>query len=112
MFECVSHRLHVRDCGGHIFDMWCLCVLDMHRLLAMRCRYLRIVIEAGTTYVVAARVRVGYETCVAAVELVACFRTLSIVRLRRRAATYCTCEICIDISCALYYFSLERLISI
>ena len=93
-------------------DTYSICgvcaVLDMHRLLAMRCRYLRIVIEAGTTYVVAARVRVGYETCVAAVELVACFRTLSIVRLRRRAATYCTCEICIDISCALYYFSLEK----
>ena len=58
-------------------DTYSICgvcaVLDMHRLLAMRCRYLRIVIEAGTTYVVAARVRVGYETCVAAVELVACF---------------------------------------
>ena len=95
-------------------DTYSICgvcaVLDMYRLLAMGCRYLRIyiVIEAGTTCVVAARVRIGYKTCVAAVELVACFRALSIVRLRRRAATYCTCEICIDISCALYYFSLEK----
>ena len=83
-------------------------VLDMYRLLAMRRRYMRIVVEAGTTGVVTMCVRAGYETCVAAVKLVACCKTLSMVQLRGRAAMYCTCEICIDISCALYYFSLEK----
>jgi hypothetical protein len=99
-----------------VADTYSICgvcaVLDMYRLLAMRRRYMRIVVEAGTTYVAAVCVRVGYETCVAAVKLVACCKTLIIVQLRGRAAMYCTCEICIDISCALYYFSLERLISI
>ena len=97
-------------------DAYSICgvcaVLDMYRLLAMRRRYMHIVVEARTTYVAAVCVRVGYETCVAAVKLVACCKTLIIVQLRGRAAMYCTCEICIDISCALYYFSLERLISI
>jgi hypothetical protein len=48
VFGCVRRRLHAREIVADTCSICGACaVLDMHRLLAMRCRYMRIVEEVG-----------------------------------------------------------------